>query len=325
MKTVYVTHGDCDGVCAGALAVKAFGQGKIFFSNPYHLSEDLKIANDFNRVFILDIALDQTTRFDLVKLLSRMSKGKEIIYVDHHPYPEDVDTDLLAKSGMKVIHDDSASASELAYRAFEDRFGSDKLNALRVAIFGAIGDYEDETRFIRDSFRNWDRRAIYLQSGVLIDGLEVSRKQHDFKRRVVSMMVEGELPTSNAELVSSAVVNACRNEEVRKKVMVEARRMGDVGYVLNVDGSLGREAIYAAVAVDARVGVGGQTREDTGLIEMSLRVRNGRIDLNKILRRISERMSGCPGGGHEDAAGARVPVNRFQEFLEMLNQGIEKT
>ena len=254
-----------------------------------------------------------------------MSKDKEIIYVDHHPYPEDIDTALLMKSGVKVIHDDSASTSELAYRSFEDWFEPDKLGALRVAIFGAIGDYEDETPFIRESLRNWDRRSIYLQSGVLVDGLEGSRKEHDFKRKVVSMIVEGELPTSNDELVSSAIANAGRNEELRKKVMAEAKKSGDVGYVLNVDGSLGREAIYAAVVVDAKVGLGGQTREDLGLIEMSLRVRRGNIDLNKILRRISEKMSGCPGGGHEDAAGARVPIDRFQEFLEMLNQEIEKT
>jgi RecJ-like exonuclease len=62
--------------------------------------------------------------------------------------------------------------------------------------------------------------------------------------------------------------------------------------------------------------VAGERRR--GIIDMSLRTCDVNIDLNKILRHIAPKLGGS-GGGHPSAAGARVPEEKFDEFIRELN------
>ncbi|MBC7130724.1 DHH family phosphoesterase [Candidatus Bathyarchaeota archaeon] len=64
------------------------------------------------------------------------------------------------------------------------------------------------------------------------------------------------------------------------------------------------------------VGIAGETRGK--MIDMSIRTCNEKIDLNKILRRITPKLGGS-GGGHPQAAGARIPEEKFNEFVKELN------
>ena len=47
-------------------------------------------------------------------------------------------------------------------------------------------------------------------------------------------------------------------------------------------------------------------------------------DSNKILRKVAVKLKGS-GGGHKRAAGARIPEDKFEEFLDMLNEEITTT
>jgi single-stranded-DNA-specific exonuclease len=55
---------------------------------------------------------------------------------------------------------------------------------------------------------------------------------------------------------------------------------------------------------------------------MSLRTERDDIDLNAILRDITQRLGGS-GGGHPKASGARVPEASFEEFIKSLNASIK--
>ena len=55
---------------------------------------------------------------------------------------------------------------------------------------------------------------------------------------------------------------------------------------------------------------------------MSLRSSRN-IDLNRILREIAPKYHGT-GGGHPFAAGARIPINSFNEFLVALDKAIRE-
>jgi RecJ-like exonuclease len=49
------------------------------------------------------------------------------------------------------------------------------------------------------------------------------------------------------------------------------------------------------------------------------------VDLSQVMRRISEAFgSGSVGGGHDIAAGATIPLDKQQEFLELANEIIQK-
>lgn len=313
------THGDSDGVVAGSIA-KAFfekngAQANVVFTHPAGLYGDLR---EFYRpghdVFISDIALDEITMDDIAKFLNEISRESRVIYIDHHPLFRRPDFG----SNVEFVHDTCCSASELAFRYFLER-GLDEEYS-RVALYGAIGDYLDVTPWAREELAKWDKRVIFFEAGVLTQGLEGSRKDHEFKRKVVELLAGNKLPSAYSELVERSVRQSQSDEKLRLWVKGNVSVTENVAYVLDPPGSVGRAANYARIYGRRPVGLAGEIRGD--LIVMSLRGAQP-IDLNYILRELSKRL-GVQGGGHPQAAGCRVKKDQFPLFLQELDRAIGK-
>ena len=85
--------------------------------------------------------------------------------------------------------------------------------------------------------------------------------------------------------------------------------------VVNPPGPLGLAANLARGLTGAEVGVAAEERGD--IYVMSLRSR--RVDLNQFLRGFAKRY-GVSGGGHPNAAGARMPKPLLKTLVEELNR-----
>ena len=315
MACVIVAHGDSDGVASASL-FKAFLEGggegvKVVFSHPVGLYQDLKeyVASS-DCVVVVDIALDELRVGDVLSLLQELSGRGSVTYVDHHPLPES----FRPPEGVRWVYDTCCSASELSYR-YLSTLGLDPEYS-RVALYGAIGDYLDETPWVKQELYRWDRRSVYLEAGILVQGLEGSRRDHDFKRRVAEHLSRNALPSIMGELVERALKQATEDENLRVWVRGSVQRLGRVAYVVNPPGSVGRAATYARVYGGGRVGIAVEEKRDTYV--MSLRAEPD-VDLNKILRELS-RSLGISGGGHPQAAGARVRKDLLKTFLEELSK-----
>ena len=57
MEVRVFTHGDGDGLCAGAVALAAHPEAHVFFTHAFGLTEDLKQADNHGTVIVCDIAL----------------------------------------------------------------------------------------------------------------------------------------------------------------------------------------------------------------------------------------------------------------------------
>ena len=314
-RAVLFIHGDSDGVASGSLALRAFrdkrvNDVRIVFTHPAGLASDLaEFAVLGDTVFIADIALSEPHLGEIEALFREFSSKGDLIYIDHHPEPLGIKPGELA--GI-IIHDTSASASELTYKFFEEQLGWEYS---RVALYGAIGDYLDTTPWVIEVLRDWDKRTIYFEAGVLTQGLEGSRRMYDFKRHVVLHLSENKLPSGLSELLVRALIESVKDEELRAWVSSNVKTMKNLGYVVDPPGSLGKAAIYARTYGGRPVGVAIQHHR--GVYNLSIRARKG-INLNKILRKISPRLGGT-GGGHPEAAGARIPVNKLWDFLRQLD------
>ncbi|ADI32403.1 DHHA1 domain-containing protein [Staphylothermus hellenicus] len=319
-RWVVLVHGDSDGVCSGALIYRYLSSKnnvvEVFFTHPAGLASDLaEFTRNGDNMFIADIALSEQHLYDIEKILRERSRYGEIIYVDHHPEPLRLKPYELP--GI-IIHDICCSASELTYRFLEEKGLAQEYS--RVALYGAIGDYLDETSWVKKTINEWDKRSIYFEAGVLVQGLEGSRKMYDFKRRIVRLLADNRLPSENSELLLRALIQSHNDEELRIWVRRNVCIKGKVSYVADPPGSIGRAANYARVYGGSRVGLAYETRGN--MLIMSLRAING-IDLNTILRKITVSLGGT-GGGHAFAAGARISSDKFNEFLELLNKNIDK-
>ena len=309
------THSDGDGVCAGALALAANPDARVFFTHPYGLLGDLEAVRAGDKVIICDIAFSEDSLLAILERFSAISRDGELIYIDHHPLPEGL---AVKDIPGRIVHDTGSSASELTYIVFREGF-SDRMS--RIAIYGAIADYLDDTPVISQLLCNWDKRTIYLETGILVQGLEGRKREHDFKREVIVHLASGQPPSMHKRLLESALENTRREEEAIQMIGGYLHVYDGIAYVLDFPFSLGKTAIYARALAGAIVGLAGERRK--GFIDMSLRTYRRDIDLNRILRQITPKLGGS-GGGHPTAAGARVPEENFKPFIEELNKAIKR-
>jgi len=311
MDTWIFTHGDTDGLCAGAIALAANPGAHVFFTHPYGLEEDLNEAKKTDRIIICDIALSESHLPRLLESFSEIADGGDLTYIDHHPLPEKISEEEIPG---KVVHSLESSASELTYMFFQSRL--DLMHA-RTAIMGAIGDYLDDTPVIKHLLERWDKRTLYFESGLLIQGIEGQKRNHELKRSIVSNLANNLPPSFDRRLVELAIQNTHLEEVAIRELKSKIEMCGRVAYTLDFPFSLGKTATYVRGFTDALVGVAGEERK--GMIDMSLRTPSQEINLNKILRRITIRLGGS-GGGHPNAAGARIPKENFKKFLKELNR-----
>ncbi len=302
-----VTHGDCDGICAGALLLSIFPESKVIFSNPIRLYDSLKKVHETETVIICDIAVNEILFEKMGYLLNNF---KHIIYIDHHPLSDKIVSQF--SPNIELVHELGCSTSELTFYKFKESIDPEYS---RIAVYGAIGDYLDNTRGIQDIIVNWDKRTLYFQTGLLIQSLEVVGKNDSKKLEILEKLSKNVPPSEIDSLIELAIEATRKEEEMRKHVKDNVLRVGEIGYVLNPNGPLGKAAIYAKAYTHAIVGLAGEIR--WGKIEMSLRTHID-IDLNSILLQIAPKYDGV-GGGHAMAAGAEVPYEKFQDFLNVLN------
>jgi len=313
LSWIILAHGDCDGICSASLASSARADSKLFFSNPYELLSSLRSIRGENTI-IADIALVSTYKDQIVNELKRLNSTGEVIYFDHHPLPSGLsESDLPA---TVVRGRDDSCTSELVYEYFKDQLGHE---ISRVAVYGAIGDYSDNTEAIKEILKNWDKRELYLEAGILIAVLEgTKKKDYEFKRGLASYLSRNGLPSLNDDLVKIAIQESKIDEEMRLVVKRNVRTLGNVAYVQDIPWSLAKSATYARAYGKAMVGVAAEPMGE--YMDMSLRSVD-QNNLHQIVPMVAESLNGV-GGGHKNAAGARVPVGRFMQFISKLNEAI---
>lgn len=311
MGTWIFAHGDTDGICSGAIALAANPEAHVFFTHPYGLAEDLNAARDNDTVIICDIALSESHLTRILQRFSSIAEKGNLTYVDHHPLPEAIPKDWMPG---RIVHSLDSSTSELAYSLFQSAL--DPLQA-RVAIFGAIGDNQDNTPSIQKLLKRWDKRTLYFESGILIQGIEGQKRNYELKRSIISNLARNIPPSTDDQLIELAVQQTRLEESAIRELMTQVQVRGKIAYTFNFPFSLGKTAIYAMGLTYALIGVA--CEEWKGVIDMSLRTSNSEIDLNRLLRRIVPKLGGS-GGGHRAAAGARIPKEKIEIFLNELNE-----
>ncbi len=299
-----MAHGDGDGVVSASLVKHIRPRAKVFFSHPAGLYGDLRELGIHDEIYILDIAITELHRTELVDFLNELvRRGSRVVYIDHHPLP------ALGRVGFEMVHEEGVSASELTFRTMLGHGDMD-----RVALYGAIVDYMDLTPWAQGRMRYWDKREIYYEAGILALGLEGSRREYGLKRELVSHLSVNGRPSSLRWLVERASREAEKNETLRDWVRKNVAVAGGIGWVLDPPGSLGHAATYALRYSRRLVGVALERRGD--LVVGSLRSVGPELDAPL---RILSRKKGWHAGGHRHAAGLRAKAPP-EEVISALSE-----
>ena len=312
--TIIFTHGDSDGICSGAIALSAYKGAHVFFTTPGSLFYDLDVAVErkCRNIIICDIAVDERTCTQLCKKLKNISKHCKLKYIDHHPLPPEFE------GGKWFHHDTECCASELTYRVLAHRLDKDMR---RVAIYGAIGDYKDNTPLIQSWLADWDKRSLFFQAGLLIQSIIQAGRDYDFKRSILPPLSRDIIPSSIDKLTERAQ-EASENEEIlRKHIKRDVKRLSHLSYVIDQHGYRSKAAIYAAAYGGTPVGMAAEYREHKDVYDISVRTRNS-VDINTIIRKVATKYDGS-GGGHPMASGGRIPARYLEQFIDEFNAEIK--
>lgn len=316
MPVTILAHGDADGVCAAAIAKSRFKDAEVWFTRPVNLLRDLNQIEIGTTVFIADIAISETHKDAIFKRMRELAQKDEILYVDHHPLPDNtLKKDIPA---TQLGHDIGVSGAELSFRLLiQDR----KSDLDRVALWGAIADYCEGTEFVHDGLDKYDRRTIYFEAGLLSQALGEAAGDYNFKRDVVLALSKAIPPSEIPDMAEKALRATKREWDVYAYVKEHVKVDGNLAILYDLpSGSLGKAALYSLGISGADIGM--CTRKDEDEIDISMRRKAGvRVNLNQMLRHITTRIGGS-GGGHEAAAGATVPAVIFDTFLEMVKREI---
>jgi len=136
-----IAHEDADGICSAAIVRMTNPSSRVFFSKPCSLLHDLDQMETRRDLVVLDLALCELAKEQIVSRLSRW--GGRVLYIDHHP---DTAISFPRRSSVEVVAGD-VSASELT---FTHQGSGLRREAERIMLMGAIGDYADLTPFCLD-------------------------------------------------------------------------------------------------------------------------------------------------------------------------------
>lgn len=311
-KITILTHADCDGICAGSIALSRFPQARVFFTKPISLLNDLENTTS-EKIIICDIALNNR---DVHNILREMERKNKIFYFDHHPLPEKVTEREVKSVVTEYVHKENISSSELTYRKYQLEIPKERIwNAL----YGAIGDYSDNTPFVKEKLLNWDKISLYFQVSTLMMGIKTNIfGSYNAKRRIVRTMANGGNPTDITGLVRSAREAVNKEFDLYEIIKKMAKKAGKIGYVKVIHGFgfRGPSALFAATTTNSPIGICVDMKESK--IDITIRTRDYNYKLNKIAEKAAESVNGS-GGGLPSAAGARIPKGTLDGFIKKMN------
>ncbi len=317
MKTAILVHGDTDGVCSAAIALKSFPGSEVWFTHPVGLLPDLRRI-DAHRIIICDLAISERDKADVFEEFGKKTAKGELIYIDHHPLP--LDTLASDIPATHIARDLTKSTAELTYGYLD--LGNEEAKLL--ALFGAIADYIDETDFVRKTLDHYDIRTVYLETGILSQAIAYQgRRDYTFKRELVKKLASGLIPSHSPELVKKAVKATKREWETIELVKKSCKVIDGIGIVSNVP-----RGFSPTKAAKMALGITGlkmciSTRIKKNNLDISARkLSTFPLDLNLTFRALAPRFGGS-GGGHPTAAGARIPRKNFEEFVHALKREAE--
>ncbi|MGC9009621.1 MAG: DHHA1 domain-containing protein [Sulfolobales archaeon] len=310
MKTVILSHGDCDGVIAAALYIKHFlmdlypSKVAVGFTQPWRASKEIKrlCKEDCEDLILLDIAVDKEIFSTLVDIVMR---GVEVTVIDHHTTTS-AWLNKLRELGVEIIWDKAPSTPRLI---------ATKMNL-------TLNSYEQDLVEVADACEGTEtKNPENKRLGDLIK-LSISRDPSDltFLGKLLESMLRGENIEDLEELKQKAKISRMLLDKLVNKIIREGESINNF-ILLYLQPAESR--IYAGLFGIASTEAGKKTGRDIILIrdedgKIVVTVRSFKGVALELCKRIVQKTSGGKFGGHSEAASATINGRSLREVVEIV-------
>ncbi|MFQ5920911.1 MAG: DHHA1 domain-containing protein [Nitrososphaerales archaeon] len=318
MTAVCISHKeDVDGIVSASMLRHLFDAEPILvdYTNFMPKLEVAAAKQDLKRLFVCDLGLSKASENRFVEILGNLRRrGADVTYIDHHDLSEEVKRNLKDK-GINLIHAVEECTSVLIY----DRVGRDKLPkrfTLLAACAAIVDDMEDRPLASR-LLGMYDKQFVFFEATSLSYAIYGNQQRLDFLNSLVSEL-DGLMPHEIAGVLESAEGYAHKISTNRAVVEKEAGRKKNLVYVQTADLSTSIVSnMLLASHQDRQVAVAYKEKDNN--IVLSIRGSDSCGEhLGRMVNKLSVELGGS-GGGHENAAGAMIPKQKLEEFLERVD------
>jgi single-stranded-DNA-specific exonuclease len=312
LMTIILTHGDADGICCGSLIkmTKKYADAQVIFTHPMGLITDMKDLDD--DLIITDIAIDARAYEEICGIMEKITRSHSILCIDHHLTPRPLPPKVID------ILDDQVCATELVFRYFYKQLPK---TADRITCIGAICEYAENTLLMTELMHRFERRTLYLDAGLMAQGLKNGVMDYNNLRDLVTQFSLGKYPCEILKLVDHALQVTREDKETRKQIIKQYHTGQNIAWIENPEASKAKAAHWIMGDSGKILGITIILRENKpNMADFTIRGRD-LIDLRKVIPVLAQNLGGS-GGGHRNAIGARIPRDKKEMFLKIIDNTI---
>ena len=261
-------------------------------------------------LIVTDLGLDE--KLEVIRSLPRIAR--RVLYVDHHMLSAESER-ALQKAKVIVRHSLNDCASVLVWDLLKEQLPQEAVN---VAAYGAVTDPPTSGLLTREVHLKTSWNVDAYEGHLLALALSSKRCTDGLREKIVKGLAALQLPHRMGAVRCLADQQAARMIKVQKQLCDRAQvkgcvaiaRAGPLALGTSAELLLGVPNVIASV-VYSKAGSPSRTRVSVrGTYEC-------RRHLGKLILKIARELGGA-GGGHMLAAGAIVPSQRLEEFLDLF-------
>ena len=302
-----ITRGNVDGIVSASIFLNRYPNSRVsFITSPTAGARALSKDFTSNEIYLADVALVP----DVAEAMATRKDRQKVFLIDHHPTPNDA-----CPNGIKVINEGMSAAGVL----YHFLYSSQSMKKL-VAIADLVEYFK--TPILAEIIGDNGQQKVSEESHILDFSWRLNIENDYFRMQAALHLSQGLWPSQVGPIKRRFVQVV--NEQRWPKALARAQSgmfvRGNVGIF---DGTEKNRSLYgfgtrAIVEVALRRGCRYALMINERKIHSSISMR-GMCSNGTNLGRFVEDFTaihGLEGGGHPSSAGARIPVESTNMFVE---------
>jgi RecJ-like exonuclease len=315
---------DADGLCSAVLVKAAVDATKVILVDYSNLISKLeKVAESPEKVeqlFICDLGLSKRNEEKFVELLGKVaSAGAHVTYIDHHDISKEIASELK-KAGVTLVHTVDECTSVQVYSRYKKRLPA---HAAFIAAMGALTDYMETRPLASLIVPRFDRQYLMLEATSLSYMISANQHNDEFLTKAVDTLAKMKYPhdiKGGFEMAEKYAKNVAKAVESIQDSIIKLDNLAHAPSTVELSSSM--VVNFVLGASEKPVAMVYKFKESIKSYILSIRgAAECNIHLGRLVNEVASALGGS-GGGHDKAAGAVIPKDRLEEFIEIMDSRV---